>query len=384
MSDSDGQTLYESDDIELSEENTGVEIEDVVGDDRRDSPFDPTMIRVETRPLTIDILISRMEENEINLAPDFQRKAGIWKDDAQSRLIESILIRIPLPAFYMDTTDEDNWVVVDGLQRLTTLRRFMISQELRLTGLEFLTQLNGKSFEELPRNFQRRIKETQVTAFLIARGTPDEVKFTIFRRINTGGKPLSPQEIRHALNQGPITKLLAELSQSPEFQSAIDNGVSDSRMDDRELVLRFLAFSLISYQRYTRQDFDGFLNTAMRQMNAMPEEELQRLVAGFKRTMYWAHQIFDRDAFRKRYALKARRKPINKPLFETWSVNLSQLDDQQLRKLRNRKKQLLTKFIELMNTDRGFDSSISQGTGDVGKVHARFERIGELIEEVLA
>lgn len=380
---SDPDTQYDGDIIELSEENTGVEREEVVGEDRRDSPFDPTMIRVETRPLTIDILISRMEENEINLAPDFQRKAGIWRDDAQSRLIESILIRIPLPAFYMDTTDEDNWVVVDGLQRLTTLRRFVISQELRLSGLEFLTQLNGKRFDELPRNFQRRIKETQVTAFLIARGTPDEVKFTIFRRINTGGKPLSPQEIRHALNQGPITKLLAELSQAPEFQRAIDYGVSDDRMDDRELVLRFLAFSLIPYRNYTKQDFDGFLNVAMRQMNQMPEQELQHLTANFKRTMYWANEIFGKDAFRKRYEIRARRKPINKPLFEAWAINLHELNDAQLRRLKEQKDNLMAQFMEMMNTDRSFDSSISQGTGDVGKVQYRFRRIGELIQEVL-
>jgi len=381
---SDTGTQYDGDVIELSEENTGVEREEVVGEDRRDSPFDPTMIRVETRPLTIDILISRMEENEINLAPDFQRKAGIWKDDTQSRLIESILIRIPLPAFYMDTTDEDNWVVVDGLQRLTTLRRFVISQELRLSGLEFLTQLNGKSFEELPRNFQRRIRETQVTAFLIARGTPDEVKFTIFRRINTGGKPLSPQEIRHALNQGPITRLLAELSQAPEFQRAIDYGVSDDRMDDRELVLRFMAFVLIPYQSYTRQDFDGFLNVAMRQMNKMSEQELQNLASAFKHTMYWANEIFGKDAFRKRYEARARRKPINKPLFEAWAVNLHALNDAQLRRLKEQKETLIAKFMELMNTDRSFDSSISQGTGDVSKVQTRFDRIGVLIKEVLA
>ncbi|PDW04768.1 DUF262 domain-containing protein [Candidatus Viridilinea mediisalina] len=369
---------------ELNEENTGVEREDVVGEDRSAAPFDPTLIRVETRALTIDLLLARMQEEEINLTPDFQRKAGIWSNEAQSRLIESILTRIPLPAFYLDTTDDDQWIVVDGLQRLTTLRRFAISQELRLCGLEFLTQLNGKSFDELPRNFQRRIRETQVTAFLIARGTPDEVKFTIFRRINTGGKPLSPQEIRHALNQGPVTALLAELAQADEFQRAIDRGVASDRMDDRELVLRFFAFNINSYTNYVRQDFDTFLNGAMKQINKLPQAELDRLTAEFKRAMVWAYKIFGRDAFRKRYKAEAKRQPINKPLFEAWAINLHTRSDEQLAQLVERRDLLIAKFIDLMNEDRTFDNAISQGTGDVKKVKYRFTRLGELIEEVLA
>jgi Protein of unknown function DUF262 len=373
----------DEDEIDTGTLFSTAEDEEVVGEDRITAPFDPTHIRVETRPLTIDILISRLEENEINLAPDFQRKAGIWRDDAQSRLIESILIRIPLPAFYMDATDDDKWVVVDGLQRLTTLRRFAISKELRLTGLEFLSQLNGKSYDELPRNFQRRIKETQVTAFLITRGTPDEVKFTIFRRINTGGKPLSPQEIRHALNQGQITPKLADLANTDEFKRAVAYGVSDDRMEDRELVLRFMTFTLLPPTEYTRQDFDGFLNRAMRQMNEMPAEQLEQLAQSFKRAMYWSHEIFGKEAFRKRYRPGDRRRQINKPLFETWSVNLHKLDDQQLHQLRERKDVLFQAFITLMSSDRAFDNAVSQGTGDVTKVRYRFERIQQLIEEVL-
>ena len=370
--------------VEPTEDNSGVEQEETVGEDAILAPFDPTQIRVETRPLTIDLIIARMENKEINLAPDFQRKAGIWDNVAQSRLIESILIRIPLPAFYFDATDDDDWVVIDGLQRLTTLNHFVLEKKLRLTGLEFLTQLNNKNYAEMPRNFQRRIREAQVTGFMITRGTPDEVKFTIFRRINTGGKPLSSQAIRHALNQGNITRLLAKLAGSEDFRRAIDNGVSDNRMDDRELVLRFLTFNLIPYQSYTRQDFDSFLNGAMRQMNRLPEAELQRLEANFKRAMQWAYTLFGKDAFRKRLDRKATRKPINKSLFEAWSVNVQQLSDQQLERLHSRKAVLIEKFIELMNTDRLFETAISEGTGDVKKVHYRFARIGQLIEEVLA
>jgi len=357
-------------------------------DENEDSitqPFDPEKIRVDTRPYTIDLLLNRIKYNELNLSPDFQRSDNIWNSKTKSRLIESILVRIPLPAFYMDATDEDKWVVIDGLQRLTTLKQFAIDKSLRLSKLEFL-ELNDKNFDDLPRNLQRRITETQVTVYLIEKGTPSEVKFNIFRRINTGGLPLSLQEIRHALNQGKSTNLLKWLSNSKEFKKATANSISGQRMADREFILRFLAFFINPYHDYKATEFDSFLSDVMKTINIMDEKEINALANQFIKAMFTAYEIFGDDAFRKRYRIDAPRSPINKALFESWAVNLSKLNVHQTSKLIEKKDMVKAKFIDLMN-DRDieprFDSAISQGTGDIRKVKRRFSAIEQLIQEVL-
>lgn len=366
----------------IEEYDSGVEPEDTGSNETITEPFDPSLIRVESKLITLDLLLTRIREREIDLAPDFQR-ASIWTAAAQARLIESVLLRIPLPAFYMDATNEDNWLVVDGLQRLTALKRFVVDGELQLQGMEFLKKFQGKRYEELPRSYQRRIAETQVTVFLIEENTPPEVKFNIFKRINTGGLPLSSQEIRHALNQGVATKLLAELAKSDEFKQATNNSIRPDRMADREVVLRFIAFTIRPYTDYRTKDFDGFLNDAMGFVNGLSEANLSVLTDRFYRAMKAAFAIFGEAAFRKQYGPSTRKFPFNKALFESWAVNLSKLDEGSIQILIDKKELLKEKFVELMNT-KDFDSSVTQSTGDIKQVQVRFRSIEMLLAEVLA
>jgi len=349
-------------------------------------PFDPTKIKVDTRPMTIDLVLKRIKYGEIILNPDFQRRADIWTEKAQSLLIESILIRIPLPAFYMDATNEDGWLVIDGLQRLSTLKNFVLEQKadkkLRLTGLEFLTNLEHKTYEELPRNYQRRIDETILNIYLIEKGTPPEVKFNIFRRINTLGEPLSPQELRHALNPGKATKFLDRLAKSQEFIELTDlSEKRKQRMDDHEFVLGFVAFTLTPYQKYpTRKGRDYFLNEAMIKINKIDKSQEKKIENKFKYAMKAASEIFGDSAFRKISNKTKKKYPINKALFEAWSVILSQLNSQQVKILEDRHIILKNRFIEYMEKDKDFLDSVSQAAN---KVEVRFVTIEKIVQEVL-
>jgi hypothetical protein len=344
--------------------------------------YDPDEINIFTREPTIEQLLRRINEEALDLAPDFQRHANIWKDDAKSRLIESILIRIPLPAFYIDATDEDKWLVVDGLQRLSALKQFMNDKTLKLCGLEYLINLEGKNYDEIGRRYQRRIQETQVTVYLIEKGTPPEVKYNIFKRINTGGLPMSPQEIRHALNPGKATKFLAQLATSNEFEQVTN--LSDSRkmrMEDREFILGSVAFMLTSYKNYQSETRDLFLTKALSKINNMSESELGAIENNFKKAMVAAWEIFEINAFRKVSQNQKKKFPINKALFEVWSVNLSLLSDEQIDILKQHKEQLIEKFRKYVDSDRDFLTSISQAAE---KIEYRFRIIEKIIQEVLA
>ena len=367
---------------EAFETDYGVEEEQFDDNLELTHPFDPNKIRVTTEPKTIDLLFRRINHGEIDLAPDFQRRARLWKPYRKGQLIESILLRIPLPVFYIAATEDDLWSVVDGLQRLTTIHDFM-SDLFPLTGLEYINKLEGLRFSMLPRSMQRRIEETSLVLNIIQPGTPDEVMINIFKRLNTGGLPLKGQEIRNALYKGPVRKFLVSMVESTAFQRATDGRVSDVRMDAQECILRFSAFYLNDWRQYDRNDLDAYLSEAMRQLNDIGEEKLQDLGALFSVAMEAATEIFDVDAFRKRYDVNDTRKPVSKALFEVWSVNLARLDARKITVLVERNHLVKKAFMELMNTDSFFDVSISSSTGTIQRVHKRFGAIEDLVTQVL-
>ena len=207
-------------------------------------PFDSKNIKVTMQPVALSSLINRLKHEEIDLQPNFQRNADLWTKTQMSRLIESILLKMPLPIFYFDVENPDKWLVVDGLQRLSTIKRFAVDKNLTLTNLEFLTDLQGKGFDDLDRPSQRVIEEAPMATYQIEPQTPKEVRYSIFNRINTGGLKLNAQEIRQALNQkGIAVKFLRQQVATDVFKKVV--AIKTERMLDHELALRFFSFKLL-------------------------------------------------------------------------------------------------------------------------------------------
>jgi hypothetical protein len=361
-------------------EDSGVEseVEDVV----IDRPFDPEKIKIRTINIVVEQIISRIQHSEIDLSPEFQRLRGVWDLKRKSRLIESLLLRIPIPVFYVAEDASETWSVVDGLQRMSTLYDFMVG-EFALSDLEYLKHFERNHFKDLPRPMQRRISETQLVVNVIERGTPEEVMFNIFSRINTGGMKLNGQEIRHALHKGPVRTYLQELAELPQFILATDNSIRPTRMSDRECVLRFLAFYIYPWERYSSNDLDGFLGRAMNELNAMTSENRAQLKDVFIKAMVAAARIFGDDAFRKRYKPNVGRNPVSKALFEAWGVALARRTPEEIEKLVTLRWEVQHAFIRLMSSNREFDVAISYSTGVPQRVSKRFGEIESLITETL-
>jgi uncharacterized protein with ParB-like and HNH nuclease domain len=348
------------------------------------APFDPEAVRVTPKPMPIDSVLKRVRQGEIDLAPGFQRQAGIWNNVAQSRLIESVILRIPLPAFYIDATNDDKWSVIDGLQRLTTFKKFILDQSLKLTGLEYFSSLTEMYFDNLPRSYQRRIEETTLNLYLIEKGSPPEVTFNIFKRVNTGGLPLSPQELRHALNYGKAATFLENLSKPESFRSLVKVPASKiKRMDDREYILGFVAFKLTDYKEYPKNTGrDAFLNDAMRQLNLMDEHSVvfSNLREALEKALEAAEKIFGDSAFRKISKVNPKKYPVNKALFEAWTVSLSDLSHREIDLLYARREELVDRFSELIDTNEEFARSVSQAANFIA---VRFENIKTLINRTI-
>jgi hypothetical protein len=341
--------------------------------------FDPASINIQPKPDSLRNLIERLRHEEIDMNTDFQRHADLWSNAQMSRLIESILIRFPVPPFYFDATKDEKWLVIDGLQRLSAIRKFVIEKKLRLSKMEYLKELNGKSYDELDRQFQRRIDEYPVSLYLILPGTETEVKYSIFRRINTGGLTLNNQEIRNAMATPRERKFLTELTKNSHFVDSV--GDQSKRMADQELVLRFLAFYTQDYKN-SRKNIAVFIDETMEKLKKSTYEELDKFKHIFDCAISCCNQIFGNRAFEKKTENGNNRIRKNASLFEALMVCIAKLPEPQRKTLVEKKTQFSAKLLDLTMDDQKFNEAISFATQKHEHVDVRHQRVTDLIKEV--
>ncbi|HSD38676.1 MAG TPA: DUF262 domain-containing protein [Rhodocyclaceae bacterium] len=371
---------------------SGVEHEDEAF--KNHEPFDPASISLSSKVVALDAVLRRIKNGTIVLTPDFQRNQ-VWDVERKSLLIESMMLRIPLPMFYVSEDKDGVWEVVDGLQRLTTIRDFILGPDgdgkgFKIKHLEFWGELfNGKDFYSIEKksNMPRvinNIMEAELSFTVINPDTPEKVKRNIFKRINTGGMRLSSQEIRHALYQGKSTRLLKELTLTDSYERIMAKTIKDDRMAGRELILRYLAFHLLGRKAY-RGDMDEFLSNTMRHLNGDITIETEqnysndKIIDEFDKALERAYEIFGDHAFRRSRG-NLRKTPINKSLFDVLMYCLTRASNETFNRIKTNKTDFEKKFHSILSNDE-FSESIGRYGADPLGVKHRYSTLIELFKE---
>ena len=338
-----------------------------------DYPLEEVLIRNDNR--TIFDIIRRIRDGRYVMDPDFQRDF-IWREDKQSKLIESVVMRIPLPVVYLAEDDEGRMVVVDGLQRLSTFARF-VNGKLKLQ-LSDRPELNGKTFAQLSSKLQNRIEDCNLICYIIDSKVPERARLDIFERVN-GGIPLSRQQMRNSLFMGPATRFLKEAARTDLFLQATGSSLNMKTMRDREFVNRFCAFRILELDSYRGNEMDEFLARSLQIMNRMSSDEIQQLGSGLQMSLSNNFVLFERHAFRKYTPGQSRRSVLNASLWDVMSTGLSHYTEIQVKAAADN---IRTAYYQLL-AEEDFNAAITYGTNDRKRVSFRFERVTHMLEEIL-
>ncbi|EEF7521534.1 DUF262 domain-containing protein, partial [Salmonella enterica] len=410
------EPLFE-DSLSLNSQTDNDNLEEDLDNDEEDidynekASFDRKNLKIRQLTMSFSLIYDRIQYNEIELQPDFQRKERVWSQKEKSLLIESILLGLPIPMFYFAERENGTWLIVDGLQRTTTIFDYMRGKFI-LTDLKYFNDPNDsvykKSFQDLPRQYQRKIREYQINGHLISVEKNDfEMVRELFQRINTYGRALSPQEIRCALNPGSSIPFIRYLAETPEFIDSTFGKVNPKRMKDMEYVLGIISFILFSYRDYKYNREDDFLVHTMKYLNkfnfklngtfsdeeghSLPQwkndecsEVFYTLFEKFKKGISISNNIFGTHRFKKKNS-----PSINKQLLIMMVSVFALLDDDIVAELISTKNKFIAKFDGLISgdipsyvdwisesyndSDKDFDYAISQSTGKKATILYRFD-----------
>lgn len=335
--------------------------------------YGPEDIYVENKPFSLRQIVDLIETRDIDLTPNFQRNF-VWDRTRQSQLIESILLGLPLPSIYLSQYDDGILTIVDGLQRINTIYRFM-RDELTLTNLEYLKECNGLTYSKLITVLSplrvRRFGQTQISCFVIDWRSPSQLKYDLFRRLNTGGKPLNKQEIRNCLSRNEVREALISMVSSDAFAKATAGSISDLRLEAQEAALKFLYF----HEQYIASDGIGDYNGSMDQtLNQYVDhlnhrKDFAREIHAYTQALTSAYYLFGDYTFRKiQREYQSRRRPqINKTLMLAITVLLADVSPRQVENI-YRPQQLADPLAQLISDDTTFFDSITYSTNSKAKI----------------
>lgn len=354
-------------------------------------PAEKRKIYFKTPQKQIKHLYADYKRGDLDVRPTFQRKY-VWDVKKASRLVESILLGVPIPIVYTSELESGVEIVIDGQQRLMSLFSFMdgifpkTSKTFKLHGLDVLKELNGLSFKELEKNVQKTIENYPMPFIIITKDSDSDVKFEIFERLNTGSVKLNDQELRNCVYRGKYNDLLTELADSPDFQFILNFPKLKDRMLDRELILRFFAFFHNTYLNY-KAPMKQFLNKEMEKYNNISDKDINELKNIFKKTVDLTKSVFGDKSFR-RFMAGTKKDPngiwevrkINKGVFDIVMWGFSQYDKNQIIPIADH---IREELMWLMTHDEDFIDSTRVSTDKFENVQYRFDIWRESLKKLV-
>ena len=291
------------------------------------------------------------------------------------------MIKLPIPIFYLDGSTKP-WRVIDGLQRLHSIMGF-VQGKYNLTSLEYLAkECDGKYFndEGFPGYLKARILDAELIAYVISPGTPEDVKYNIFQRINTGGLKLNGQEIRNAIFRGKPSNLTKKMASEEAFTMATNGKITSRRMIDREYSNRFIAFQVFDYKDYSGK-MDLFLSEALLDLYNRNENDFYELNELYRISMKRAFDLFEGYAFYRPKPNGDWGRQPNKALFDTFSWNLSEMTNRSFNSLLSKRSIFKTAYFKFMNDDEIMFKSINDTTSSKSAVLNRFNKLNNFIKD---
>ncbi len=337
--------------------------------------FPPEERKVVTQSydLSVQTLAEKWSDGSL-LLPDIQREY-VWDNPRASKLVESLLLNIPIPVLYFAETEDAKWEIFDGHQRVLSVVRFL-DNEFRLSRLAVLGELNGRRFHQLPPREQRFLQTRIMRAVVISADSAPSMKFEIFERLNTGAIVLNAQELRNSLYRGPFNDLLHELVEDEAYRHCIGTKSPRRRMADEEFLLRF--FALHSDLKKYRPPLKKFLNEYMASQQNESQKTLERHRQLFRRTIDRVEATFGSSAFKltSRSGKTVERTP-NRALFDAQMLAFSWTSAKT--DFASSRKEILAEFYKLYKSDDFLDT-ISLATGDRSRILSRVRRSADALK----
>lgn len=327
------------------------------------------------------------DSGRIILDPEWQRNY-VWDRGRASKLIESFLLEIPVPVIYLAKNDDGKYEVIDGLQRLTAVFEFFASN-YKLQRLDVRTDLIGKTFRDLPEPDQRKLEDAILRSFELSSGQGD-IHFIVFERLNTGGVKLNDMEIRNCLYRGPLNALIKELAGHAEFRRCLNQRGVEKRMQDRSLVLRFLAF----YERTHHKCQHGlkrFLNEFLHTYREASNEKIDEYRKVFDRSMKACVTVFGNTAFRLKNEMTKPGSPsagewATRPNAAIFQVIATSFANHDLGRITRAADSIYEEYLDLILTDEQWVDRVRRATGETTRLTSTFNtwqaRLASVLEAV--